>query len=193
MTDVDESQYGKLLLGVEIKGGDDLIEDWNPQDVILVNGMGSVGVPAHRKNIFDLWTQKGYRFASIIHSTAIVSKTAKIETGVQVMAGAVIQAGVTLGANSIINSGSTVDHDCHIGRHCHIAPKVALSGSITVADCSHVGTAACVIQGISIGQRCVVGAGATVIRDLSDDTTVVGTPAKPVSYTHLTLPTKRIV
>ena len=35
-----------------------------------------------------------------------------------------------------------------------------------------------VIHGISIGDNVVVGAGATVVNDIIDNVTVVGTPAK---------------
>jgi acetyltransferase-like isoleucine patch superfamily enzyme len=43
-----------------------------------------------------------------------------------------------------------------------------------------VGIGATVIQGVTIGDRAVVGAGAVVIRDVAPDTTVVGVPAAPL-------------
>lgn len=179
-TDVNEKQFGNELFGVLIKGSDDLILDIDPRQVELVNGIGSIGVPTHRKKIYDTWTERGYRFTNVIHPSAIVGRDVEIEAGVQVMAGAVVQASARLAINSIVNSSANVDHDCQIGAHCHIAPMAALSGAVTVNCCSHVGTAAAVIQGITIGERCVVGAGATVIENLPDDSVVVGTPAKPI-------------
>jgi len=38
-----------------------------------------------------------------------------------------------------------------------------------------------VIQNRTIGDRVVVGAGATVVNDLPSDVTVVGTPARPMA------------
>jgi maltose O-acetyltransferase len=37
-----------------------------------------------------------------------------------------------------------------------------------------------VIEGRTIGDRCIIGAGAAVISDIPDDVTAVGVPARPV-------------
>lgn len=180
-TDVDSSRKGETLLGVPVKGDDQLIAEFAQSKVQLVNGIGSIGKPSLRKTIFENWTGNGYEFAGIVHPSAIVSPTAMIEQGAQIMAGAIIQSGAVIGRNSIVNTGASIDHDCHIGPHTHIAPRVTLSGSVRVGGCTHIGTSASVIQCISIGTRCIVGAGATVLNDLSDDTVAFGTPAKPRS------------
>lgn len=43
-----------------------------------------------------------------------------------------------------------------------------------------IGTGATILGGITIGERAVVGAGSVVTRDVPDDTTVVGNPARPI-------------
>jgi acetyltransferase-like isoleucine patch superfamily enzyme len=43
---------------------------------------------------------------------------------------------------------------------------------------SWIGIGSQVKQGISIGDGVIVGAGATVVSDIDDDSTVVGTPAR---------------
>ena len=37
-----------------------------------------------------------------------------------------------------------------------------------------------ILQGLTIGEGAVIGAGATVLDDVAPDTTVVGTPARPL-------------
>lgn len=46
-------------------------------------------------------------------------------------------------------------------------------------DC-WIGGAAIIQPGVTIGDRCVVGSGAVVTKDVPDDTIVVGNPAKPL-------------
>jgi len=43
-----------------------------------------------------------------------------------------------------------------------------------------VGTGATIIQGLDLGEKALVGAGAVVIRDVAAGTKVLGVPAKAV-------------
>jgi acetyltransferase-like isoleucine patch superfamily enzyme len=59
--------------------------------------------------------------------------------------------------------------DLQLAIRCIVdCPGATLSGSVTVGDRTHIGTAAAVIQGISIGCDCLVAAGAVVYRNLAD-------------------------
>jgi len=161
-------------------GDDDQVAVYDRADVLLVNGLGSVQTLAPRRRLFDTFKDDGYVFATIIHDRAIVDPHASLQEGVQVMAGAVVQAGTQILANTLVNTSAVVDHGSTIGPHCHIASGAMLSGDVRLGSDVHVGTGASVIQGISIGNGSVVGAGAVVIRDVPDDTLVVGVPARPM-------------
>ena len=100
--------------------------------------------------------------------------------GVQLMAGAVIQPNVSIGENTLINTSASIDHDCQIGAHVHIAPGTVLSGNVCVQDETHIGTSATVIQNIKIGTKCTIGAGSVVVKNISDRTLAIGTPAREV-------------
>jgi acetyltransferase-like isoleucine patch superfamily enzyme len=47
-----------------------------------------------------------------------------------------------------------------------------------------VGAGAIIRQGITIGENVMVGAGAVVIRDIPDNTTVVGNPQRVLAPKH---------
>ena len=47
-----------------------------------------------------------------------------------------------------------------------------------VADGASIGSGATILGGLRIGERALVGAGAVVTRDVPDDATVAGNPAK---------------
>lgn len=178
ITDPDPDLAGKTLLEVPVLGGDDVVSDFPQTEILLVNGLGSVGVPVARRGLFERYKAMGYRFATVIHPSAIIASDVELGEGVQVMAGVVIQPGCRVGCNTIINTRASVDHDCIIGSNVHVAPGVTLSGGVSIKDVAHIGTGATIVQGIKIGAHCVVGAGSVVIRDVNDSTSVVGVPAK---------------
>jgi sugar O-acyltransferase (sialic acid O-acetyltransferase NeuD family) len=154
--------------GLAVLGGDEAVDRFSPDEMLLVNGVGTVKTTTQRDAIYRRFLAKGFHFATVVHPSAVVSSSATLGEGVQVMAGCVIQAGAWIGANSLINTRASVDHDCRIGETVHVAPGATLSGSVTVGDETHIGTGAVVIQGISIGRHCLVAAGAVVYRDLPD-------------------------
>ena len=159
-------------------GGDEALDRYPKGEVELANGLGSVSAVGRRAEIYDAFKRQGFRFATIIHPSAVIAKEVRLDEGCQVMAGAVLQPGVRCGENVIINTRSGVDHDCMIGAHAHISIGATLSGSVKVGEYTHIGAGSTVIQGIVIGYRCLVAAGAVVIRDVADEVTVAGVPAR---------------
>jgi acetyltransferase-like isoleucine patch superfamily enzyme len=97
------------------------------------------------------------------------------------MAGCVVNADAHLGAQEIVNTGATVYQDCRVEDNVHIAPGCHLCGNVAVGAGSLVGAGSTVIPGVRIGVGAVVGAGSTVIRDVADETTVSGSPARPAN------------
>ncbi len=134
-------------------GTDEVVENYDPQECLLVNGLGSVGDTTKRRNVWLKFKEKGYSFARVVHPSAIIAADVSLGEGVQVMAGSVIQTGVYVGANSIINTRASLDHDCNIGSHVHIAPGVTLSGCVTVGTGTHIATGVSIPQGIDIPEN----------------------------------------
>lgn len=178
LTDAVPLAQGTEVLGLPVLGGDDRVLEYSPEDVQLVNALGSVGHVRKRREVFQRFKALGYSFASVFHPAAVISRYADLGEGVQIMAGAVVQAGSVLGDNVLINTRVSVDHDCRIGAHAHLAPGVTLSGGVTLAQGVHVGIGAIIIQGITVGEGSVIGAGAVVISDVPPGVTVTGIPAR---------------
>jgi len=165
-------------LSIPFLGDDEALCRHSPSSIVLVNGIGSIAWSDLRRDIFLRFKEKGYRFGTVTHPSAILPSECVLGEGVQVMAGAILQPGCRIGENVIINTGAVIDHDCRIGPHVHIAPGALLSGDVTVGEGAHVGTGARVIQGVKIGAGALVGAGAAVVRDLPPDAKVAGVPAR---------------
>lgn len=181
MTEFDKDKWGSSVWDVPVLGGDDIILSYGVNEIELVNGIGSIGSTEKRKNVFEYFVCKGYKFAKVIHPSAIISPRAFLADGVQVLAGGIVNPGVRIGADSIVNTRASLDHDVQVGTHVHIAPGVTISGGVIIGTGTHIGTGANVIQGISIGRNNVIGAGALVTRNIADDNVkAYGVPAKEV-------------
>ena len=98
-----------------------------------------------------------------------------------VCAGAIVLPRATLGRGVLVNTKASVDHDCLIGDFVNIAPAATLGGDVQVGAETFVGPGATVAAGIRIGTRAMIGAGAVVLRDLPDDVTAWGVPARITS------------
>lgn len=177
---VDPDKSRAELLGVPYLGGDDAVSRYDPGQVLLINGVGSVASTANRLRVYESFRKRGYCFASVIHPGAIIAPEVQLADGVQIMAGAILQTGCVVEENCIINTGARIDHDCVIQAHAHVAPGAVLSGSVHVGAHAHVGVGATVIQGVQIGSDSIVGAGAVVLSDVPESCTVVGVPARPI-------------
>jgi sugar O-acyltransferase (sialic acid O-acetyltransferase NeuD family) len=151
-------------LGQTVLGGDEAVATLSPDEVLLVNGVGSIGLPTARDEVFRRFAARGYRFATVVHPGALVSPHAVLEEGCQLMAGAVVQCGARVGADSIVNTRASVDHDSTLGRSVHVAPGAILCGEVRVGDLCHIGAGATVLQNVTLPDRTLVQAGSLVAR-----------------------------
>lgn len=139
----------------------------------------AVGDNRTRLKLFGRLRSAGYSTPSIVHPTACISCRASIADGAFVAAGAVINIGADIHEAAIINTGATVDHNCVVGTGAHISPGAHLAGDVFVGEGAWVGIGSSIRNGVRIGAGAIVGAGAVVIRDVPDDTIVMGVPARP--------------
>lgn len=166
--------------GLRYIGPDIAIQKYNPNEIDLIIGLGSVNVSNTRKSLFESMKNLGFKFSNVIHDKSILSPSVTLGEGVQIMAGSIIQTNVRVGNNTIINTGASIDHDSDIGEHVHIAPRVTISGGVKINNGCHVGTGATLIHGITIGNDCLIGAGAVVIHNIDAGKRAIGVPAKEV-------------
>jgi UDP-perosamine 4-acetyltransferase len=148
------------------KISDDELLKYDVKTTILINGVGSLPSDNIHEHIFTRFENFGFRFQTLISRNSIVSASSNLGEGVVVMAGVIIQANTVIKKNAIINTRSSVDHDCVIGEHCHLAPGVTLSGLVTLDNNVHVGTGACIIQGVHVENHCSIGAGAIIYKNV---------------------------
>ena len=69
----------------------------------------------------------------------------------------------------IINTGAIVEHDSQVGDFSHISVGTVLCGNVCVGCGAFIGANATVIQGRSVGDKCIVGAGETVRKNVTNE------------------------
>ena len=159
-------QSFSLFKNVKHLKDDSEVLNYPTNEVVLVNGVGSLPYNFLRASIFEKFCKHSYKFLTVKSEYSIVSDFCDLGMGVQIMPGAIINADAMIGDNTIINSGAIIEHDCKVGKNNHIAPGAILCGQSSTEANVHVGTGAVLIQGVTIRENSVVAAGASVVRDV---------------------------
>ena len=108
----------------------------------------------------------------------------------------ILKDNVELGANCTIDRGSIGDtvigentfldnqvhmaHNVKLGKNCMIAGQVGFAGSSTIGDNVSIGGQAGVSGHLKIGNNVRIGGGSGVVKNIQDNTTVMGYPAVPL-------------
>ena len=138
----------------------------------------SIGNNKTRKSISSKLKNVDYGIA--IHPKAIIDKTSSINNGTVIMANAIINSSVKIGKHCIINTNTVIEHDCIINDFAHISPSATLCGNVFIDKGTHIGAGAIINPNIKIGKWCIIGSGSVVIKDIPNNTTVVGNPARVI-------------
>ena len=137
-----------------------------------------IGDNVIRKNIFRLLQEMEIRSIVVQHPAAIVSGLATVGEGSFIAAGAIVNPLAKIGKGVILNTGCLIEHECQVADFAHIAPGAVLAGNVKVGENSFIGANAVIKQGITIGKNATVGAGSVVLKDIPDNETRAGNPAK---------------
>jgi len=169
-------ESGSILGDVPILGTDSVLP------AMLANGAKkafvAIGDNHLRLRLLAQVSEMGFELINAVSPNAVVSPSATLGRGIAIMAGAIINASAEIGDGAIINTNAGVDHDCRIGRGAHIGPGSTLAGNVEIGCESFLGARTCVIPGVRIVSRAIVGAGSVVVRDIPDDVTAMGVPAR---------------
>lgn len=137
----------------------------------------ALGDPFWRKHYSDIIMEKGGRFITIAHPTALVSKWAAIGEGCFIGAYTTISPNVSVGKQVMIQAYVDLGHDSKVGDYSSIESYVFLGGYSSVGELTTLHTKSSVIPMKKVGNHCVVGHGSVVIRNVKDGLHVFGNPA----------------
>ena len=174
----DDTKKDEIINDYKVLGG---IEELNKlkEELFLVI---AVGDPIFKKKIVESIKNPLIRFPILIHPSVIISDRVEIGEGSIICAGNIITTNIRIGKHVIINLDCTIGHDAIINDYCSLMPSVNVSGETEMGECSYLGTGSLIINQRKIGKNVTIGAGSSVIRNIPDNCTAVGSPAKPIKF-----------
>jgi sugar O-acyltransferase (sialic acid O-acetyltransferase NeuD family) len=172
----DTIPKGQMVNGFPILGN----IDWFCTNHNNVGCLVAVGDTRVKRKIIEKLEMFHVNFVNAIHPSVIMSDSVEIGKNVIICAGCILTVNIKIGNHVILNLSSTVGHDVIIEDYCSIMPSVKINGNTHVKQGAYIGSGATIIQDTSVGCWSIIGAGAVVVKEISNRVTAVGIPAKPV-------------
>lgn len=192
---IGASGHGKVIADIALKNGYEIVGFLDDNDAIKeIAGFPLLGrvsdvikyasecaffIAIGNNRIREMIAETyAVNWAMLIHPTAVIGIDVQIEPGTVVMANAVINPSARIGKHCIINTGAVVEHDNLLQDYVHVSPNATLAGTVHIGKRVHVGVGACVKNNTAITDDVTVGAGAAVVKDITEAGVYVGVPAR---------------
>jgi sugar O-acyltransferase (sialic acid O-acetyltransferase NeuD family) len=142
-----------------------LAETHPPERYSMLVAIGFSGVNSARRAVYDECKASGYELVSYVSSKARRWDDLVLGDNCFIFEDNVIQPNVRIGNDVILWSGNHIGHDSTIEDHVFVASHAVISGNVTIGESSFVGVNATFRDGITIAPKCVIGAGALIMKD----------------------------
>jgi len=118
--------------------------------------------------------KKNIRYPHI--GIVIINENSEIGCGSTIDRGSL--SNTIIGKNTYLDNQIHIAHNNKIGNNCIIAGQVGFAGSSTIGDNVMIGGQAGISGHLKIGNNVHIGGGSGVLNDVSDNSKVMGYPAK---------------
>lgn len=151
---------------------------------MFLNGIGSPSNFWKKPEILATTGLAPERFVTVTHPSAAVSRHAHLGWGVALFPGVTVGTHALIGNHVIALPGAILSHDSEVGEFTCIAGGASVSGMARVGTACYLGTNCSIGIGVTLGNNVLVGMGAVVLRDVPENTVVVGNPARALRKTR---------
>ena len=122
--------------------------------------------------------KSNFRYPQI--GLVIINDNAEIGCGSTIDRGSM--SNTIIGKNTYLDNQIHIAHNVKIGDNCVIAGQVGFAGSSTLGNHVMIGGQAGISGHLKIGNNVQIGGGSGVIKDIPDNSKVMGYPAKNLKY-----------
>ena len=172
---VDDNISNRIINDIEVFSLEEALTKYDRECLEFIV---TAGEPFHREVLYKKLSDHGLKCINIFDSKFILSKTSSVLDGTIIHAGATITCNVHIGSGCLINKHAVIGHDVTIGDYCVISPHVTIGGNTTIGKGCYLGSGANIRNGIKIGDNSIIGMGSVVLRDVPENSVMVGNPAK---------------
>lgn len=169
----------KDLIGKKINGyrviGNRIYLNCREKEVYAVIAIANNSV---KRELVKYLTNENIKYATLIHPSVMLNDRIQIGEGCIIYPGVVMTVDIKVGNYVIISPKCGIGHDTIIEDYVTLLWNVNVSGGERIRQGATLGSGSTIIQGLEIGKNSYVGAGAVVIRDVKENKTAVGVPAR---------------
>ena len=166
---------GSKVNGYEVLGNLSFLENYN-KEIYVVCAIANYKI---KKTIIEkLKNNTNIKYATLVHPSTKINNTVEIGEGCIVYQNVILTANISIGNHVIISPRCGIGHDARVENYCSLLWNVSVSGNVLLKEGVLLGSASTIIQGLTVGEGSILGAGTVVIRDIADNVTAVGNPAR---------------
>lgn len=178
--DDDPQKHGKVFYGYPVLGNVGLL-DKEADKIAVVIGIAD---PFSKKNVRERIASSHIVFPALISKHAWISNKVTIGDGVVIYPGVTVNYHVNIEEFVLINQNCSLGHDSRLSKFSTLAPGVCLAGFTHLGECVNIGINAAIKQSVHIGSGTIIGGMSMVIKDMPENITAVGVPAKIIKENH---------
>lgn len=145
-----------------------------PGDALIL----AIGTPGVRRRVAEQLVDRGGRFLTLVHPTAIVTSNARIGSGSILCPGAIVSDSATMGRFVLVNYHASLAHDASAGDFAVLSPYATLGGFAKIGDDVFLGLHASVGPRIEIGSRSKVSANSAALASAPADSLIYSVPGR---------------
>lgn len=180
--DDNSALKGSSIMGLPILGDTSLLESLKRS-----HGVEAVYCPIGnnclRVRLLERARLLGYQIPNYIHPTVVISPDVKIGMGVYILLGTVIMPHVELEDYVMISQGVRLAHHSVLEKGTFLSSGCNFGASIRARKFTYCGMSSTIMTGLkNLGEDCLIGAGAVVVKDVPEKAVVAGVPAKVIRY-----------
>ncbi len=149
-----------------------------------------------KKSIRDVEVGQNVRIFDFVNMyECTLGDDTQVGTFVEIQRGVVIGKRCRIQSHTFICEGVTIEDEVFVGHGVMFIndkkptmektlAKTWTMDAITIKKGVTIGTGAIIMGGITIGENAMIGAGAVVTKDVPENTTVIGVPARVLAINH---------
>lgn len=137
-----------------------------------------------RVKFLEMARKLGFVTPNYIHPSVKIAPDVRIaDEGVYILQGSELMPFVTLEKDVMISTGANIVHHSYLSQGTFVSNGVNFGANVYSEKYAYCGMGCTIMTGVhTLGEDCLIGAGAVVIRDVEPKAVMAGVPAKCIRY-----------